>query len=178
MKALPWLLVAILTAVVMWGYSHPRTVTVPGPAVATASVRDSASASADSQRTHVDTVVRWLKSAPADTLAAILRDRARRPAILGRDTVWLFAPDTTTDSAALSRGELAGLEAHHAVDSALVDSLRWDAAIQTVRADSIANRLGACLEDRSSVVTAYWRGFLHGSIAGAGVCLAIDFLTN
>lgn len=178
MKALPWLLVAILTAVVMWGYSHPRAVTISGPAVSTASVRDSAAASADSQRTHVDTVVRWLKHAPADTLAAILRDRARRPAILGRDTVWLFAPDTTTDSATLSRGELAGLEAHHAVDSALVDSLQWEARIQTVRGDSLAGRLGACLADRSSVVTAYGRGFLHGSIAGAGVCLAIDFLTN
>lgn len=172
MKAFPWLLVAILTAVVMWGYSHPRTVTIPGPTPSTASVRDSAAASADSHRVRIDTVVRWLKRAPADTLAAIMRDRARRPAVLGRDTVWLFAPDATTDSATLSRGELAGLEAHHAVDSALIDSLRWDARIQTVRGDSLANRLGVCLADRSSVVTAYGRGFLHGAAVGAGVCIA------
>jgi hypothetical protein len=170
-KALPWLLVAILIAVVMWDYSHPRTVTIPGPTPSTASVRDSARASADSHRVRVDSLVVELRTAKAATIAAVLRERARRPAILGTDTVWLFAPDTTTDSAILSRGELAGLEAHHAVDSALVDSLRWDAAIQTVRADSLANRLGVCLADRSSVVTAYGRGFLHGAAAGATICI-------
>ena len=178
MKAFPWLLTLVLAALVAWGYLNPLTIEVPGPTPSTAAVRDSARASADSQRAHVDTVVRWLRSAKADTMAAILRDRARRPAILGRDTVWLFAPDTSTDSATLSRGELAGLEAHHAVDSALVDSLRWDAAIQTVRADSIANRLGACLADRSSTVTAYGRGFLHGAAAGAGVCIAVNAFFN
>lgn len=167
MKAFPWILAALLAAVVMRGYSHPRTIQIPGPTPSTASVRDSARASADSQRVHIDTVVRWVRVAKADTLAAILRDRARRPAILGRDTIWLFAPDTSTDSATLSRGELAGLEVHHAVDSALVDSIRWDARIQTTRADSLASRLGTCLTDRSS----YVRGLLQGAAVGAGVCI-------
>lgn len=178
MKAFPWILAAILAALVAWGYVHPRTVEIPGPTPSTAAVRDSARASAGSQRAHVDTVVRWLRSAKADTMAAILRDRARRPAVLGRDTVRLFAPDSSTDSATLSRGELAGLEAHHAVDSALVDSLQWEARIQTVRGDSLANRLGVCLADRSSVVTAYGRGFLHGAAAGAGACIAVNAFIN
>ena len=168
MKALPWLLAAILAALVTWGYLHPRTVEIPGPTPSTAAVRDSARASTDSHRVRIDTVVRWLRRAPADTMAAILRDRARRPAILGRDTVWIPAPDTSTDSATLSRGELAGLEAHHAVDSALVDSLRWDARIQTVRGDSLAHRLGACLDDRSGA-TAWGRGFLAGVATGVVV---------
>lgn len=30
-RAIPWLLVAILAALVMWGYHHPRTIHVPGP---------------------------------------------------------------------------------------------------------------------------------------------------
>lgn len=176
MKAFPWLLAAILAALVAWGYLHPRTVEIPGPTPTTVAVRDSARASADSHRVRIDTVVRWLRSAKADTMAAILRDRARRPAILGTDTVWLFAPDTTGDSGCLSREELAGLEAHHAVDSALVDSLRWDARIKAVRGDSLANRLGACLDDRSGA-TAWGRGFLAGTAAGAlvglGACVVL-----
>ena len=168
MKAFPWLLCLVLAVLVAWNYLNPRTVQIPGPTPSTVAVRDSARASADSQRVHVDTVVRWLRRAPADTMAAILRDRARRPAILGTDTVWLFAPDTSTDSATLSRGELAGLEAHHAVDSALVDSLRWDARIQAVRGDSLANRLSACLTDRSGT-TAWGRGFLTGVATGVVV---------
>ena len=34
-EAIPWLLVAILAALVMWGYHHPRTIHVPGPTPST-----------------------------------------------------------------------------------------------------------------------------------------------
>lgn len=169
MKAFPWILVAILTAVVAWNYTHP---TPPIVIPSTVQVRDSANNSADSQRAHIDTLVRWVRVASADTLAAIMRDRARRPAVLGRDTVYLPAPvDTTTDSACFSQAELASLEAQHAVDSATIDSLRWDSKIWKARGDSLEARLGPAL------ATKFWKStpiaFGLGYAAGITTCLVL-----
>ena len=176
MKALPWILVSILTAVVMWGYYHRQE---PTGTVTTTAVRDSARA--DSIR--IDTVVvpkiKWLRSAPVDTMAAILRDRACRPVLLGQDTVFRpEAPDSTSDSACLPQEVLAATAARQLADSANLVAKDWQIKIERTRGDSIANRLDACLNSRSSTIAAYGRGFLHGSIAGAGACLAIDILVN
>ena len=173
MKAFHWILTAILAALVAWGYLHHREAQVPGPTPTTAAIRDSARASADSQRVRIDTVVRWVRSARADTMAAILRDRARRPAVLGRDTVWIPAPDTTGDSGCLSREELAGLEVHHAVDSATADSLRWEAKIQAVRGDSLAAHLGACLQEKRPSVS-FPISFGLGYAAGIATCVVLQ----
>lgn len=169
MKTLPWILTVILTAVVVWSYFQPEP--VPAVIPSTVFVRDSANASADSQRAHIDTVVRWVRAAKVDTMAAILRDRASHPAVLGHDTVWVPAPDTTGDSACLSRETLAGLEVHHAVDSATIDSLGWDARIQSVRGDSLEARLGACLKEKRPLFTPIAFGL--GYAAGIATCVVL-----
>lgn len=171
MKALPWILVSILVAVVMWGYSHPRTVAVPS--LTTVATRDSARA--DSIR--IDTVVvpriKWLRSAPVDTMAAILRDRATRPVLVGTDTVFQAEPpDSTSDSACLPQEVLAATAARQLADSANLVTKDWQIKIERTRGDSIAERLDVCLDEKSKVFTAYGRGFLHGAATGASICIA------
>lgn len=171
MKALPWILVSILVAVVMWGYSHPRTIEIPS--VTTVAVRDSARA--DSIR--IDTVVvpriKWLRSAPVDTMAAILRDRATRPVLLGMDTVFRpEPPDSTSDSACLPQEVLAATAARQLADSANLVMKDWQIKIERTRGDSIAERLDVCLDEKSKVFAAYGRGFLHGAATGASICIA------
>ena len=53
MKTLPWVLTAILAALVARGYLHPRTIEVPVPVVTTMGVRDSARVSAESAKVVV-----------------------------------------------------------------------------------------------------------------------------
>lgn len=167
MKAFPWLLAAILAAVVAWGYLHPRTVEIPGPTPSTASMRDSARADSVRIDTVLKPVIKWLRSAPVDTMVAILRDRARRLVLLGQDTVLRpEAPDSTSDSGCLPREVLAATAARQLADSANLVAKDWEVKIERTRADSAVAALGACLTERSSAVTAYGRGFRHGAAVG------------
>ena len=160
---------AVLTFLVIWGYLHPRTIEAPVSVVTTASVRDSARADSIRIDTVVKTTIRWLRSAPVDTMAAILRDRARRPVLLGQDTVLRpEAPDSTSDSACLPQEVLAATAARQLADSTNLVAKEWQVRIERTRGDSLAARLGACLDDRSGA-TAYGRGFLHGAAAGSAV---------
>ena len=172
MKALPWILTAILAALVAWGYLHPRTIEVPVPVVTTVGVRDSARVSAESAKVVVVEKVKWLRSAPVDTMAAILRDRARRPVLLGQDTVLRpEPPDSASDSACLPQDVLAATAARQLADSANLVAKEWEIKIEQARGDSLAARLGVCLASQSSATSAYGRGFLHGAAAGAGICI-------
>jgi len=167
-KAFPWVLVSILVAVVMWGYSHPRTVALP--TITTVSVRDSARADSIQIDTVVVPKIKWLRSAPVDTMAAILRDRASRPVLLGTDTVFRPEPsDSTSDSACLPQEVLAATAARQLADSANLVMKDWQIKIERTRGDSAFERLDVCLEEKSR---AYGKGFLHGSATGAGICIA------
>ena len=168
MKAFPWLLAAILAALVAWGYLHPRTVEIPAATPSTVAVRDSARADSVRIDTVLKPVIKWLRSAPVDTMAAILRDRAMRPVLLGQDTVLRpEAPDSTSDSGCLPREVLAATAARQLADSANLVAKDWDVKIERTRADSAAAALGTCLADRSSAASAYWRGFRHGAALGS-----------
>lgn len=161
MKAVPWLMLALVCLV--W-YMREHTAQ-PAVTVTTAAVRDSARR--DSIR--VDTVIKprivYLRAAPVDTLAAILRDRARRPVIVHNDTVVPPATDTAQDSGCLGRDVLASTAARQLADSVRIQEEQWQTKIERTRGDSIAVRLAACLDDRSGV-TAWGRGFLAGTAAG------------
>ena len=176
MNRVGWVAALILTVLVAWGFLHPRTIEVPVSVVTTVVVRDSARADSIRIDTVVKPVIKWLRSAPVDTMAAILRDRARRPVLLGQDTVLRpEAPDSTSDSACLPQEVLAATVARQLADSANFVMAEWQVRIERTRGDSLAARLGACLSDKSGA-TAYGRGFLHGAAAGAGVCVAIGVI--
>ena len=176
MKTLPWLLLALLA--VLWLLAR-RTTQVPQPTVTTVHIRDSARTDSILIRTQVDTVIRWLKRAPVDTLAAILRDRARRPVLLAQDTVLpgLAGPadtaaDTAQDTACLSGDVLAATAARQTADSAQRVLDQWQIRILETRADSLAQGWARCQEDHQGVVRAWGRGFLAGSVAGGAAGLA------
>ena len=105
-------------------------------------------------------------------MAAILRDRARRPVLLGQDTVLRpEPPDSASDSACLPQEVLAATAARQLADSANLAAKDWEVRIERTRGDSLAAHLGACLASQSSATSAYGRGFLHGAAAGAGICI-------
>lgn len=178
MKALQWiggsLIVAYFAIALIGELNQP-----PPPVISTAPVRDSIQIRRDTVRVQTTEYITRIKRIPADTLGPILRALAARPVIRVHDTLKLDSNGVDTGCVvSLTCSEARRLVLRDTIQQVAHDSTAGDLRIQTVRADSIANRLGACLADRSSAVTAYGRGFLHGSIAGAGVCLAIDILTN
>ena len=176
MKAFLWLLVCALLAALLWGYTHPRTVRdLP----TTASVRDSIQVRRDTVRVQTTEYVTRIKRIPADTLGPILRALAARPVIRVHDTLKLDSNGVDTGCVvSLTCSEARRLVLRDTLQQVATDSTAGDLRIQTVRADSLANRLGMCLADRSSAVTAYGRGFLHGAATGAGVCIVIKAAVN
>lgn len=177
MKAVPWLLMALTVVLaLLWVRSRPA----PDPLVlpTTAAVRDSARQDSIRVDTVIKPVIKYLRAAPVDTLAAILRDRARRPVIVHSDTVVPpVTTDTAQDSGCLGRDVLASTAARQLADSVRIQEDRWQTKIERTRGDSIAVHLAACLDDKSGV-TAWGRGFLAGSAAGTvvglGVCAIIQ----
>lgn len=140
------------------------------PPPSTAAVRDSV-ALADSVRAErFDSFATVVVHAPADTLAIILRDRARRPplrVVRIRDTIRDTV--TTTEDVGSSQSCEVALSCHEARslvlrDSALVmlsDSLRGSLAVQDAVIDSLQ---AACAPRRSPAA------FGLGFVAGVAVC--------
>ena len=140
----------------------------------TAAVRDSV-ALADSVRAErFDSFAVQVVHAPADTLAAILRDRARRPPVRLvriRDTI----RDTVTTAEDVGSSQLCevAISCHEARslvlrDSALVmlsDSLRGSIAVQDAVIDSLEAACTPKLPLRSMAAS-----FGLGFAAGLGVC--------
>lgn len=136
-----------------------------------AAVRDSV-ALADSVRAErFDSFATVVAHAPADTLAIILRDRARRPPVRVvriRDTI----RDTVTTAEDVGSSQLCevAISCHEARslvlrDSALVmlsDSLRGSLAVQ----DAVIDSLQSACAPRRSPVAAFGLGF----VAGVAVC--------
>ena len=176
MKSLPWLLVCALLAALLWGYTHPRTVRdLP----TTAAVRDSIQVHRDTVRVQTTEYITRIKRIPADTLGPILRALAARPVIRVHDTLKLDSNGVDTGCVvSLTCSEARRLVLRDTLQQVAHDSTAGDLRIQTVRSDSLANRLGACLADRSSAVTAYGHGFLHGAATGAGVCIGLETVVN
>lgn len=137
----------------------------------TAAVRDSV-ALADSVRAErFDSFASVVVHATADTLAIILRDRARRPPLrVVRVTDTIRDTVTTAEDVGSSQPCEVALSCHDARslvlrDSALVmlsDSLRGSIAIQ----DAVIDSLEAVCAPRRSPVAAFGMGF----VAGVAVC--------
>lgn len=137
----------------------------------TAAVRDSV-ALADSVRAErFDSFAVQVVHAPADTLAIILRDRARRPPLrVVRITDTIRDTVTTAEDVGSSQLCEVALSCHEARslvlrDSALVmlsDSLRGSLAVQDAVIDSLES---ACAPKRSTAAT-----FGLGFVAGVAVC--------
>lgn len=171
MKALPWILVAILVAVVVWNYTHPLPPTIIPTTVV---VRDSANKSNQAERERIDSLVVELKKAKTATIAAILKERAKKPAILGADTIYIPAPIDSAQplppDSCFTHDQLASLETQFQACMATNDSLRWDVKIWKARGDSVAARLEVCLDKpwKSAPVT-----FGLGYAAGITTCLVL-----
>ena len=142
---------------------------VPSPS--TAAVRDSVALVDSVRAERFDSFAVQVVHAPADTLAIILRDRARRPPVRVvkiRDTI----RDTVTTAEDVGSSQLCevAISCHEARslvlrDSALVmlsDSLRGSLAVQDAVIDSLQS---ACVPRRSPVAA-----FGLGFAAGVAVC--------
>lgn len=148
------------------------------PLPTTAAVRDSAQA--DSIR--IDTVliprIRWLRQAPVDTLALILRDRARRPVVLAGDTLLpaqgmdTIAPaDGIADTACLSQEVLASTVARQLADSGQHVLDQGRIRVQDAVIDSLDTHLDQCLDAQPRF--GFRTGFGAGYIAGIATCVLI-----
>ena len=137
----------------------------------TKSVRDSVALVDSVRAERFDSFAVQVVHAPADTLAIILRDRARRPPVRVvkiRDTI----RDTVTTAEDVGSSQLCevAISCHEARslvlrDSALVmlsDSLRGSLAVQDAVIDSLQS---ACVQRRSPVAA-----FGLGFAAGVAVC--------
>ncbi len=142
------------------------------PPPATAAVRDSVAVADSVRAERFDSFATVVVHAPADTLAIILRDRARRPPVRVvrirdtiRDTV------TTTEDVGSSQSCEVAISCHEARslvirDSALVmlsDSLRGSLAVQ----DAVIDSLQAACAPRRSPRVAFGLGFVAGVAACA-----------
>ena len=117
-----------------------------------------------------DTLIRWLRTAPADTLGAILRDRARRPPIVLRDTV-ILKDSVTQDTSCkitLTCWEARSLALQGPSGVLVIDSLRGDITIKDAMIDSLKE---GCKP--KSPWTAFGTGFGIGYAAGIGTCIAL-----
>lgn len=171
----PWqvLLLALGVLLVWIGYTRPPVVTT----TTTAAVRDSAHTSAVRESVVVVQKIQWLRSAQADTLARLLRERARRPLILGSDTLapaegmdTVNSADGMPDSACISRDDLAGAAAHAAVDSAQRIADAWELRIQSTTIDSLTQHLDQCLDAQPRF--GFRSGFAAGLTVGLLTCAA------
>jgi hypothetical protein len=138
-------------------------------------VRDSVDSSWHQQEAKRDTFRVFLRTASADTLGAILRDRARRPPLFIHDTLLADTATTEGDTGSLGPCEVAisCQEARRLVlrDSSsmlLIDSLRGAMVISHAERDSVAT---AC-QPRTP-----WRaagiGFGVGYVAGLATCVVL-----
>lgn len=173
MKNLPWFLVCALLAALLWSYIYPPTVRdLP----TTTSVRDSIQVHRDTVRVQTTEYIVRIKRIPADTLGPILRALAARPVIRVHDTLKLDSNGVDTGCVvSLTCSEARRLVLRDTLQQVAHDSAAGDLRIQTVRADSLAAHLGACLDEKSR---AYGRGFLHGAATGAGVCIVLKAAVN
>lgn len=164
-RILAILVFAACVAVVVLNTTHDQ------PPLSTAAVRDSVVVADSVRAERFDSFATVVVHAPADTLAIILRDRARRPPVRVvrirdtiRDTV------TTTEDVGSSQSCEVALSCHEARslvlrDSALVmlsDSLRGSLAVQ----DAVIDSLQSACAPRRSPVAAFGLGF----VAGVAVC--------
>ena len=129
----------LLSAVVFfpWHSSTPYVDTRPSI------IRDSVETLWVKQEAKHDTFRIWLRTASADTLGAILRDRARRPPIFIHDTISDDTMTTTEEvgSSQLCEVAISCFEARSLLlrDSALIllsDSLRGAIVVQGAEKDS------------------------------------------
>lgn len=133
--------------------------------------RDSVKASWATQLIKHDTFVRFVRVASADTLGAILRDRARRPPLFVRDTVWIDTMTTGEDDGssipcevAISCQEARRLVLRDSASMLLIDSLRGDVVISQAERDS----LDAACQPRTP-----WSAAGIGFAAGLAVCAVL-----
>lgn len=142
MKALPWLLLALVALLVV--LDRHRI-----PAASVQPVRDSVRLERAAANVRHDTVIQWLARAPADTLGPILRALARRPTLVIRDTAWLPLadfPSTAMDTGSIkpcevlvSCQEARRLIARDTSWAMVLDSLRGDLGICAAEKDSMAH---------------------------------------
>lgn len=141
------------------------------PPPTTAAVRDSVAVADSVRAERFDSFAVQVVHAPADTLAIILRDRARRPPVrVVRITDTIRDTVTTTEDVGSSQSCEVALSCHEARslvlrDSALVmlsDSLRGSLAVQ----DAVIDSLQAACTPRPSPRAAFGLGF----VAGVAVC--------
>lgn len=141
------------------------------PPASTAAVRDSVSVADSVRAERFDSFAVQVVHAPADTLAIILRDRARRPPLrVVRVTDTIRDTVATTEDVGSSQSCEVVLSCHEARslalrDSALVmlsDSLRGSLAVQ----DAVIDSLQAACTPRPSPRAAFGLGF----VAGVAVC--------
>lgn len=141
------------------------------PPPSTAAVRDSVAVADSVRAERFDSFAVQVVHAPADTLAIILRDRARRPPLrVVRITDTIRDTVTTTEDVGSSQSCEVTISCHEARslvlrDSALVmlsDSLRGSLAIR----DAVIDSLQSACAPRRSPVAAFGLGF----VAGVAVC--------
>lgn len=167
MKALPWLLLALVAILVALDRHRIPTASVQP-------VRDSVRLERAAANVRHDTVIRWLARAPADTLGPILRALARRPPLVIRDTAWLPLDTfrTTEDTGSsepceilVSCQEARRLIARDTSWSLVQDSLRGDLAVCEAALDS------------ASRARHQW-GFRAGAVAGFAAGVAVCAVTR
>ena len=126
-----------------------------------------------------DTFRIWLRTASADTLGAILRDRARRPPVFIHDTIFDDSMTTTEDgrSSQLCEVAISCFEARSLLlrDSALIllsDSLRGAIVVQGAEKDSA---IASCHREKpnSSTWLSAGIGFATGYSAGLATCIVL-----
>ena len=131
-------------------------------------VRDSVRVAYAVQVVKHDTFRIWLRTAGADTLGAILRDRARRPPLFIHDTILADSMTTGEDvgssvqcEVAISCQEARRLVLRDSASMLLIDSLRGAVVISQAERDSMA----ATCHPRT-----LWTAAGIGFAAGLGVC--------
>jgi hypothetical protein len=134
-------------------------------------VRDSVQASWGAQIVKHDTFRIFLRTASADTLRAILRDRARRPPLFIHDTIQADTMTTEGDAGspgpcevALSCQEARRLVLRDSASMLLIDSLRGAVVISQAERDS----LDAACQPRTP-----WSAAGIGFAAGLAVCAVL-----
>lgn len=149
-------------------FLHPI---IDHPPSTAAAVRDSVAVANQVRAERFDSFAVQVVHAPADTLAIILRDRARRPPLrVVRVTDTIRDTVTTAEDVGSSQLCEVALSCHEAQslvlrDSALVmlsDSLRGSLAIR----DAVIDSLQSACAPRRSPVAAFGLGF----VAGVAVC--------
>ena len=168
MRALPWLLLALVVLLV--ALDRHRI-----PAASVQTVRDSVRLERATANVRHDTVIRWLARAPADTLGPILRALARRPPLVIRDTAWLPLADSS--SMAMDTGSIEPCEVLVSCQEArrlIARDTSWSLVQDSLRGD-----LAVCEAalDSASRARHQW-GFRAGAVAGFGAGVAVCAVTR